>query len=354
MARTSSLTWLTKPLIHWMPSPLFTEKPLFFTEKRSSQKSAPALPTPSVSPNLESWSPNCLSQVALFGRSLFHAIGNKIWGLSFVFHGLGTLSIISRICNFSRISRKWTFLRRPLPKKKKKPFSDPDPFVFKNKSPLATCMGLSWGSHFHPHSQPQNSSLRIFRRQPGLEWKFLLRRTCCWGKNCSHCSFQDFHSLSKGNQVSLVRTFLSEPGSKSKNSRLGGWGGKMLLKIVAIHKFSQLQHWERRELIDHRNHYSYSSPSQWQDNERLTPKFGQLTLQNENPIVLGFVFFLFFDFSPSEPLWGSWAVTLLSFPITYIFYLFRVNSNRTLHCRYVTVIPRNASGRNLLWKNTGS
>ena len=26
------------------------------------------------------------------------------------------------------------------------------------------------------------------------------------GKNCSHCSFQDFHFLSKENQVSLVRT----------------------------------------------------------------------------------------------------------------------------------------------------
>ena len=46
------------------------------------------------------------------------------------------------------------------------------------------------------------------------------------GKNCSHCSFQDFHSLCKENQVSLVRTFLSDPGSESKISRLGGWGWK--------------------------------------------------------------------------------------------------------------------------------
>ena len=88
-----------------------------------------------------------------------------------------------------------------------------------------------FGRHFkrsnsHPHPQPQNSLLRIFRLQPGLEWKFLLRRTCCRGKNCSHCSFQDFHSLSKENQVSLVRTFLSDPGSESKISRLGGWGWK--------------------------------------------------------------------------------------------------------------------------------
>ena len=46
------------------------------------------------------------------------------------------------------------------------------------------------------------------------------------GKNCSHCSFQNFHSLSKENQVCLVRTFLSDPGSESKISRLGGWGWK--------------------------------------------------------------------------------------------------------------------------------
>ena len=34
-----------------------------------------------------------------------------------------------------------------------------------------------WGSDFDPHPQPQNSLLRIFRLKPGLEWKFLLRRT---------------------------------------------------------------------------------------------------------------------------------------------------------------------------------
>ena len=36
----------------------------------------------------------------------------------------------------------------------------------------------------------------------------------------------DFHSLSKENQVSLVRTFRSEPGSGSKISRLAGQGWK--------------------------------------------------------------------------------------------------------------------------------
>ena len=62
-------------------------------------------------------------------------------------------------------------------------------------------------------------------------------------KNCSHCSFQDFHSLSKGNQVSLVRTFLSEPGSGSKIGRLGGWGWKNGLEfwsVVAAVKYCSL------------------------------------------------------------------------------------------------------------------
>ena len=94
--------------------------------------------------------------------------------------------------------------------------------------PAASAMGLLGmieDPSLEPHPQPQNSLLRIFRLRPGLEWKFLPRRT--WlGKNCSHCSFQDFHSLSKENQVSLVRTFLSESGSESKISRLGGWGWK--------------------------------------------------------------------------------------------------------------------------------
>ena len=32
------------------------------------------------------------------------------------------------------------------------------------------------------------------------------------------------HSLSKESQVSLVRTFLSDPDSESQINRLGGWG----------------------------------------------------------------------------------------------------------------------------------
>ena len=40
--------------------------------------------------------------------------------------------------------------------------------------------------------------------------------------DCSHCSFQDFRSLSNENQASLIRTFLSGPGSESKMGRLVG------------------------------------------------------------------------------------------------------------------------------------
>ena len=49
--------------------------------------------------------------------------------------------------------------------------------------------------------------------------------------------FQNFHSLSKENQVSLSkRTFLSEPGPrKSKSADLGVGGGKMIL----IHPFRE-------------------------------------------------------------------------------------------------------------------
>ena len=51
-----------------------------------------------------------------------------------------------------------------------------------------------------------------------------------------NCSFQGLHSLSKENQVSLVRTFLSEPGSGSQISRLGGWGWKNdLWELHIIH-----------------------------------------------------------------------------------------------------------------------
>ena len=49
----------------------------------------------------------------------------------------------------------------------------------------------------------------------------------------SHCSFQDFHSLSKGNQVSLLRLHFSHPESDGKSSgtplREGGPPLKLLV-----------------------------------------------------------------------------------------------------------------------------
>ena len=73
-----------------------------------------------------------------------------------------------------------------------------------------------WGSNLDPHPQPQNS-LRVckgnsYEGEPDQ------------GRNCSHCNFQEL-------QVSLVRTFLSDPGLESKMGRLGGrGGGKVILK----------------------------------------------------------------------------------------------------------------------------
>ena len=42
-----------------------------------------------------------------------------------------------------------------------------------------------------PHPTPEFLS-EDFCLQPSLEWKFLLRRTCCRGKNCFHCGFWGF------------------------------------------------------------------------------------------------------------------------------------------------------------------
>ena len=72
-------------------------------------------------------------------------------------------------------------------------------------------------------SQRKRKTLRLLNAKdlnasPGTPWV---------NSACAHCpGFQGFHSLSKENQVSLVRTFLSAPGSECKISRLGGWGWK--------------------------------------------------------------------------------------------------------------------------------
>ena len=58
------------------------------------------------------------------------------------------------------------------------------------------------------------------RLQPGLERKFPLGKTGR-GKICSHCNFWNFHSLTEGNQVSLVRIDFSHPESNGKASVVG-------------------------------------------------------------------------------------------------------------------------------------
>ena len=59
------------------------------------------------------------------------------------------------------------------------------------------------GTDFDPHPHPQNSLLRMFRLQPGLERKLLLRTT--W-------SLQNPPTAVSRTSTPLVRTFLSDPG----------------------------------------------------------------------------------------------------------------------------------------------
>ena len=57
-------------------------------------------------------------------------------------------------------------------------------------------------------------------------------------KNCSHCSFQGFHSLTKGNQVSLVRNHFSHPESDGKSPDVGV-GGRIRISIVVQPPYCQ-------------------------------------------------------------------------------------------------------------------
>ena len=62
---------------------------------------------------------------------------------------------------------------------------------------------------------------RNFCLEPDLRWKFLLRRTWLGQKTAPTAIFQDFHSLSKGKQVALVRIHFSHPESDGKSADLG-------------------------------------------------------------------------------------------------------------------------------------
>ena len=52
-------------------------------------------------------------------------------------------------------------------------------------------------------------------------------------KNCSHCNFQDFHSLTRGNHVSLVRIHFSHPAD-GKSSDVGVGGRIGILKEATV------------------------------------------------------------------------------------------------------------------------
>ena len=60
------------------------------------------------------------------------------------------------------------------------------------------------------------------------------KETLVGAKKCSHCSFQDLHSLSKENQISLVRIhFFPRHVHEVKSADLRIRGGKIILPFVA-------------------------------------------------------------------------------------------------------------------------
>ena len=103
----------------------------------------------------------------------------------------------------------------------------------KKCSPKITTLGMR--IKFWPPPPTLDFLSKDFCLQPGRGWKFLLRRTCCRGKNCSHCSLQSFHSLTKANQVSLVRIRFSHPESDEKSADVGV-GGRIGILMVGLNQ----------------------------------------------------------------------------------------------------------------------
>ena len=102
------------------------------------------------------------------------------------------------------------------------------------------------------------------------------------GRNFSHCRFQDFNSLSKGSQVSLVRIHFSCPESDGKSADVGGAGriGILILEahnsqdssIVAVS--SMLLHYRPRGRIG--NRHTHTHPILLED--PMTPVFQALQI----------------------------------------------------------------------------
>ena len=64
--------------------------------------------------------------------------------------------------------------------------------------------------------------------------EFLIEENLVGAKAVPTAVSMVFARLLRGNRVSLVRTFLSDPGSESKMSRLGVWGCKHVLDMRAF------------------------------------------------------------------------------------------------------------------------
>ena len=101
-----------------------------------------------------------------------------------------------------------------------------------------------------PHPQPQNSQVRIYCLAPGLELAILTEENLVRTKNCCHCSFQNFHSFTKGNQVSLVRIHFSHPrigrkipGCWGRGVESGSWNFLKIQFSTCSFKESEGQEW---------------------------------------------------------------------------------------------------------------
>ena len=79
---------------------------------------------------------------------------------------------------------------------------------------------------YTPTPKPQNSLVRIFLSATRSRMEILTEENLVGQKRLPLQFPRLPFPYTKENQVSLVRTFLSDPGSGNKIRRLGGWGWK--------------------------------------------------------------------------------------------------------------------------------
>ena len=72
--------------------------------------------------------------------------------------------------------------------------------------------------------QPPSSDFlgKDFRLEPDLKMEVLIKEILVRWKNCSHCNFQDLHSLVRRILVSLPRILVPNPHGKSTDLEVGG------------------------------------------------------------------------------------------------------------------------------------